>query len=92
MTNLRLVSVLEVATVAGAIAGSALAGYLRATVLEILFATVLLILAIPMALGRETATTALPSESVTSTRESTKTRSPIGVRPLASTWYALVPG
>ena len=60
MTNLRLVSVLEVATVTGAIAGSALAGHLRATVLEMLFAGVLLILAIPMALERETTTAVLP--------------------------------
>jgi hypothetical protein len=60
MTNLRLVSVLEVATVAGAIAGSALAGHLRATVLEMLFASVLLILAIPMALERERATAPPP--------------------------------
>src|SRR5438874_11201050 len=34
MTNLRLASVLEIATVTGAIAGSALAGYLRPRTME----------------------------------------------------------
>jgi hypothetical protein len=60
MTNLRLVSVLEVATVAGAIAGGAIAGHLRPTVLEMLFAAMLTLLAIPMALGRETPIAAPP--------------------------------
>jgi len=60
MTNLRLVSVLEVATVIGAICGGALAGHLHPQQLEIIFAVVLSLLAIPMALGREVAVATPP--------------------------------
>jgi uncharacterized membrane protein YfcA len=60
MTNLRLVSVLEIATVIGAICGSSIAGYLHPQQLEIVFAVALSLLAIPMALGREVAVSAPP--------------------------------
>lgn len=60
MTNLRLVSVLEIATVIGAICGGAIAGYLHPQQLEVVFAVVLSMLAIPMALGREVPVSAPP--------------------------------
>lgn len=60
MTNLRLASVLEIATVIGAIAGGAIAGYLRPQALEAIFAVALSLLAIPMAMGREAVFAELP--------------------------------
>jgi uncharacterized protein len=55
VANLRLGSTLETATVAGAIAGGALAGFLPAKALILLFATALVLFAVPMARGREIA-------------------------------------
>jgi uncharacterized membrane protein YfcA len=65
MTNLRLASVLEIATVIGAVGGGAIAGYLRPRALETLFAIALSLLSIPMALGRETAARELPENHET---------------------------
>lgn len=53
MANLRLASVLEVATVIGAIGGGAIAGHLHPRSLELLFAIALLAMVLPMALGAE---------------------------------------
>jgi uncharacterized protein len=53
--NLRLGSTLEIATVAGAIAGGAVAGYLPARALMVLFAIAMMAFAIPMARSREVA-------------------------------------
>jgi hypothetical protein len=60
MMNLRLVSVLEIATVIGAICGGAIAGYLHPQQLEIVFAVAVSLLAIPMALSREVVMPAPP--------------------------------
>jgi uncharacterized membrane protein YfcA len=54
MANLRLASVLEVATVIGAIGGGAIAGFLHPRSLETLFAIGLSVMALPMAFGKET--------------------------------------
>ncbi len=51
--NLRLGSTLETATVAGAIVGGAVAGFLPAKALIVLFAMAMLAFAIPMARSRE---------------------------------------
>lgn len=53
IANLRLGSALEVTTVAGAIAGGAIAGYLPAKALMVMFASAMILFAIPMARSRE---------------------------------------
>ncbi len=48
MTNLRIGMFLELATTAGAVVGAAVAAYLNSTILEIIFASILLVSLIPL--------------------------------------------
>jgi uncharacterized membrane protein YfcA len=61
MANMRLASVLEIATVIGAIGGGAIAGHLHPRSLEHLFAIGLTVMALPMALGKESDETLPPT-------------------------------
>ena len=53
LANLRLGTALEIATVAGAIAGSAIAGVLATHTLELIFGVAMAAMALPMAFGSE---------------------------------------